>query len=75
MVALPRCLGELEAAKIQKRDASIDLALGDMLWDPFAWDEIAANRLFVFWRSGQEQYHCDTVTLRYLLQNVSGEKQ
>ena len=75
VIALARCLGELEAAKIQKRDASIAHALGDMLWGPFAWDDLSANRLFVFWRVGQDQYHCDPVTLRYLLQNVGGEMQ
>ena len=36
VIAPARFLGELEAAKMQMRDASIDHALGDMLWDPFA---------------------------------------
>ena len=75
VMALARCLGELWAAKIQKRDVSIERALGDMLWDPFGWDDVAANRFFVFWRVGQNQFHCDPVTLRHLLKNVSGETQ
>ena len=75
VVALARCLGELEAARIQKRDVSIDHALGDMSRDPFEWDDLAANRLFVFWRVGQDQFHYDPVTMRHLLRNVSGETQ
>ncbi len=41
--------------------------------DPFGWDDIAANRVFVVWRVGQSHFNCDPVTLRHLLKGISGE--
>ncbi len=72
MIAHAKVLGEFEAAKIEKREVSIDQALDGMLSDPFGWEDTAANRVFVIWRAGQ-QFNCDMVTLRHLLKGMSGD--
>ncbi len=46
-------------------------ALAQYSVDPFEWQNIARNRVWVFWRTGSGEHHLTPVTLCYLLRSVS----